>query len=189
MLSILKGYKFLRTRNTLTFPLLLLNTWSVVRYEREESTNAVEVKELWLNSTGPYSFFKLIRSLNKHPCPRLHRWVGRKSPSNALALQGQYSKDTVKNRHTDMLLQQLQINIAVVFKWTNKHELLRQTEDLQFATHPNQTQTWDLPASAPKSWDYRHVSLQLAIIQLIFCSPNLFIGGSKVSLIFFEIIK
>lgn len=46
MLPILKGYKFLRIRNTLTFPLILLNTWSVLRKEREESANAIEVKEL-----------------------------------------------------------------------------------------------------------------------------------------------
>lgn len=46
MLPILKGYKFLRIKNTLTFPLILLNTWSVLRHEREESTNAIEVREL-----------------------------------------------------------------------------------------------------------------------------------------------
>ena len=49
MLPILNGYKFLRIRNTLTFPLLLPNTWSVVRDEREESTNRSEgtVAELY----------------------------------------------------------------------------------------------------------------------------------------------
>lgn len=46
MLPILKGYKFLRLRNTLTFPLILLNTWSVLRHEGAESTNAIEVQEL-----------------------------------------------------------------------------------------------------------------------------------------------
>lgn len=57
--------------------------------------------------------------------------------------------------------------------------------------YPNQPQTCDLPASAPKSWDYRHVSLQLATLQLILCSLNLFIGGGVRYLqkFFFEIIK